>query len=283
MANLRKWSRTATGNASVAGGATTINWAEGQNPSTVNNSMREAMAQVRAIYRPGEWGWVEHSATASVASQTTIKIVEDVTAHYVQGRRIRLHGGSTTMYGDIVSSSFTAETTVTLKKDSGSLSASMSIAALSAVYPKNLNLGFKITKQVAETVNNSTVLQDDDELFFAVAANTDYEFEFTLFTSTNPAADFKLQLTGPAAPTFILTIASYYHPNGNTAAEVATAFSTVAIFTSDTGNDGMIKITGTLYNGANAGTVQLQWAQNTAFVGNTQVRKGSTIRYSVIP
>lgn len=137
MPNLRKWSTTATGNASIAGGATTINNAEGQLPSTVNNSIREAYAQIRSLYKPSEWGWVEHSSTASVASQTTVKVAANVTSDYTAGRRIRMTGGSAIMFGYIVSSSFTAETTVTLVKDSGSLSASMSIVAVSAAYDKN--------------------------------------------------------------------------------------------------------------------------------------------------
>lgn len=140
MPNLRKWSVTASGNASIAGGASTINWAELQLPGTVNNSMREASAQVRSVYKPSEWGWVEHSSTASVASQTTVKVAANVTADYTQGRRIRLTGGSATIYGDIVSASFTAQTTITLTKDSGSLSASMSIVAVAAVYDKNTGI-----------------------------------------------------------------------------------------------------------------------------------------------
>ena len=133
MANLRKWSSSASGNSSVAGGANTINFAEGQTPGSVNNSAREMMAQVRSIYTPAEWGWVEHSATASVASQTSFKISGDQTTNWTAGRRWRLKSGSTTRYGSVVSSSYTAETTITVTVDSGSLSASHSLAALSAI------------------------------------------------------------------------------------------------------------------------------------------------------
>lgn len=138
MPNLRKWSQSASGNATVTGGANTINWAEGQAPSTVNNSAREEMAQVRRIYRPDEWGWVEFSGTASIASQTTFKLTGNQTADYTANRRVRLTGGFATVYGAVVSSSFTSETTVTITKDSGSLSASMNIAAVSSAYDKNL-------------------------------------------------------------------------------------------------------------------------------------------------
>jgi hypothetical protein len=131
MGNLRRWSSSASGNSSVAGGANTINFAEGQTPGSVNNSAREMMAQVRSIYTPAEWGWVEHSATASVASQTAFKLAGNQTSDWTAGRRWRLKSGSSTRYGSVVSSSFTAETTITVTVDSGSLSASHSLAALS--------------------------------------------------------------------------------------------------------------------------------------------------------
>jgi hypothetical protein len=138
MANLRRWSSSASGNATVTGGVNTINFAEGQTPGSVNNSAREMMAQVRSIYTPAEWGWVEHSATASVASQTAFKISGNQTTNWTAGRRWRLKSASTTRYGSVVSSSFTAETTITVTVDSGSLSASHSLAALAAIDSNNV-------------------------------------------------------------------------------------------------------------------------------------------------
>jgi hypothetical protein len=91
------------------------------------------MAQVRSIYTPAEWGWVEQSATASVASQTSFKLGGNQTTNWTAGRRWRLKSGSTTRYGSVVSSSFTAETTITVTVDSGSLSASHSLAALAGI------------------------------------------------------------------------------------------------------------------------------------------------------
>ena len=123
---LRQWSTTASGNANVAG----INWQEGQPPSTVNNSAREEMSQVRGQYTPGQWHWVEVSNTASVASQTSFKLSTNLTADFHAGRRVRLTGGSSARYASVVSSSYTAETVVTISVDSGSLSASHTIAAL---------------------------------------------------------------------------------------------------------------------------------------------------------
>lgn len=136
--NLRKWDTAAAGNASIAGGASTINWAEGQPANSVNNSMREVMAQVAAFYKPSAAGWVEFSATVSISSQTTFKITGDQTTDYVANRRVRLSGGSATRFGSIVSASFGAETTVTITVDSGSLSASMTLVAVSSIVADNI-------------------------------------------------------------------------------------------------------------------------------------------------
>jgi len=174
MANLRKWSSSASGNASVAGGANTINFAEGQAPGSVNNSAREMMAQVRGIYTPAEWGWVEFSATASVASQTSFKLSGNQTSDWTAGRRWRLKSGSSTRYGSVVSSSFTAETTITVTVDSGSLSASHSLAALAAIDSNHVP-GFSDYARLAsantftadQTINGAT-------LGLFLNSNTDY-------------------------------------------------------------------------------------------------------------
>jgi hypothetical protein len=157
MANFRKWSQSASGNSSVAGGSNTINFAEGQAPGSVNNSARELMAQIRSIYSPDEWGWVEHSATASIASQTTFKLVGDQTSNWVAERRWRLRSGSTTRYGTVVSSSYTTETTITVTVDSGSLSASHSLAALSAVSGNHVPDNYLILADLAGYVTSNSL------------------------------------------------------------------------------------------------------------------------------
>jgi hypothetical protein len=170
MANLRKWSTSASGNSSVAGGANTINYAEGQAPGSVNNSAREVMAQIRSVYVPQEWGWVEHSATASVASQTVFKLAGDQTTNWTANRRWRLKSASTTRYGKIVSSSFTAETTVTVEVDSGSLSASHSLAALSAIDGNHVPASY-VTSSSLTTALGSYISSNSLSAGKATAAN----------------------------------------------------------------------------------------------------------------
>ena len=154
MANLRKWSSSASGNSTIAGGANTINFAEGQSPGSVNNSAREMMAQIRSIYDPDEWGWVESSATVSVASQTVFKLPGNQTAAWTANRRWRLKSGSSTRYGTVVSSSFTSETTITVTVDSGSLSASHSLAALSVVSADHVPRSYITSASVSAAISS---------------------------------------------------------------------------------------------------------------------------------
>lgn len=131
---VRNWSQSASGNATAAG----LNFQEGQDPGTVNDNIRAQMAQIKQIYVPDKWGWIEHSATNSVASQTVVKIPSNQTADYVAGRKVKFYGGSSTRYAEILSSSFTTETTITITNATGSLSNSMSIIAVAGPYDKNL-------------------------------------------------------------------------------------------------------------------------------------------------
>jgi hypothetical protein len=88
---------------------------------------------------------VEFSGTASLVSQTSFKIAGDQTTDYTSLRRVRLKSGTSTRYGTIVSASYTTETTVTITVDNGSLSASHTLAAISAIDSNSAPSGEVIT------------------------------------------------------------------------------------------------------------------------------------------
>ena len=115
------WSTTAATNSSAD---SNINWAEGQAPSTVNDSARAMMAAVATWLR--DKGYIEFKEyTHTYVSATSTKTSGvDTTAYYTKGRRVRAVGSSTgTIYGRIVSSTFSTDTTIVYKWDaSGSLS-----------------------------------------------------------------------------------------------------------------------------------------------------------------
>lgn len=131
MTGIDSYSTTPATNATADAGA--INWAEGQAPSTVNNTARQWMADTRARhndliwfqYGTGDQGAGNVAVPAVYSSGTVFTIAgADVTAAYHVGRRLRAVGSGTgTIYGTISVTSYApSTTTVTAVWDSGSLS-----------------------------------------------------------------------------------------------------------------------------------------------------------------
>lgn len=142
MTGIDSWSTTPATNATADAGA--VNWAEGQAPSTVNNSARQCLADVRALandlawfsYGTGDQGAGNIAVPAIYASGTSFTIAgADVTAAYHVGRRLRAVGVSTgTIYGSISATSYSpTTTTVTVGWDSGSLSNETLVISLSQI------------------------------------------------------------------------------------------------------------------------------------------------------
>ena len=127
---LAQWSTTAANNAS---GVTNVNWAEGQAPSTVNNSARQEMADVATWYRTdGEW--IDRNDTVAFSSGTIVTFTgQDVTSIYNVGRRIRTVSATPgTMYGRITASSTSgSDTVVTISFDSTAVLSNEAISDLS--------------------------------------------------------------------------------------------------------------------------------------------------------
>jgi len=129
-----------------------------------------------------------------------------------------------------------------------------------------------IIKKSDEIVNNSVTLQDDDELFLAVAKNTTYFVILTLFLDSTAVANFKYNMSIPAGATSLRT-------NANIESGLATATNNWVgddvILTN--GNDQVFVVFGTIKVGATGGKIQLRWAQNTAEVSNSELLQGSSM------
>jgi hypothetical protein len=140
-----------------------------------------------------------------------------------------------------------------------------------------------IVKTADESTTSDTSFDDDAALKFAVEASKKYWFRFTVFYNTPTAADFKWQLAGPASPTLIVYDGMALAP-GATALTVTrdAAFASSHALTETSGTIGKVVIEGFLHNGANAGTVALQWAQNTSNGSATTVRAGSRLEYGTV-
>lgn len=108
--SIAQWSTTAGNNAS---GVTNINWAEGQAPSTVNNSARQEMADVAVWYRT-DAEWIDRNDTVTFSSGTILSFTsQNVTSIYNVGRRIRTVSATPgTLFGEITASSTSGSNTL---------------------------------------------------------------------------------------------------------------------------------------------------------------------------
>lgn len=134
-----------------------------------------------------------------------------------------------------------------------------------------------VLKGIDEIVSNSTTLQNDDELLLSVASGPSYRWMLDVTYQAGTAADFKWALTFPTGATATFVGAGWdtalaFVPSGSGA---YTSGSAITYGGAGIGSNRGLVLRGTLTTGANAGTLQFQWAQNAATVENTVVKAGS--------
>lgn len=102
---------------------------ENQTRSSLNNGARQVQAEIRTF--ANDPGWIQYGDGDSTATITQVSSGSftvggvDVTAQYHAGRRIKAQGSSTgTIYGTILSSSFSTNTTVTVEWEANGVLAS---------------------------------------------------------------------------------------------------------------------------------------------------------------
>jgi hypothetical protein len=128
-------------------------------------------------------------------------------------------------------------------------------------------------KTADETINNSAVLQDDNELFVAVGASKIYLLNLDIVQSSGTSPDFKFTFTLPSGGSGYLNVFAHAETNVVTTL-VGLPTDTFAL--AGVAANASVKVTGYITTSA-AGTVQLQWAQNGNVVSDTIVRKGGTL------
>ena len=133
----------------------------------------------------------------------------------------------------------------------------------------NIRYAFKTAD---ETVNNSNVLQNDNDLVLSLEANKIYTFELHLVVAMKANSDFKHAFTQPAGVTSYMT---RYSDSSTTVAATATTTWSSLISSS---NNIYIKFLGIIITTGTTGDFQLQWAQNTAVAEDTKVLKGSYLK-----
>ena len=142
-----------------------------------------------------------------------------------------------------------------------------------------------VLKTADETVNNSSVLQNDNHLFFPVAANELWMFQLNVWVSSPSAApDLKFAFTGPAGATgkygFHAAMSAGSDASNRTANALA---ATIVWLWPNTPAPGLMTISGFIRNGANAGNLQFQWAQNTPTAQDTKVLQDSHLILYKLP
>lgn len=142
-------------------------------------------------------------------------------------------------------------------------------------------------KAVTQTINNSTTLTNDTGLaipFPAVAAN--WLFTGWLLYSSSTVADIKFAFAADAAITgYGFSPVGLATSAGGTTGDVitqGTAALGTAIAVGGSGGTSGALLNGRITTSGVAGTLQLQWAQNTLEVSNTQVLAGAWLQLEAI-
>ena len=132
-----------------------------------------------------------------------------------------------------------------------------------------------------QTVTNSATLVTVPTFTIGVGKYERVLFRLNVFYTTTADGDFKYRLDVPASPTLYRMVPELIVP-------AATSVTTPGLITAEadgtglaaSGTDGWLRITGMLNNGANAGEILFQFAQNTATSAQSAVvRAGSFIEF----
>ncbi len=139
-----------------------------------------------------------------------------------------------------------------------------------------------VRKTADEIVNNSIILQNDDHLFFAIAANEVWEFTFVIRACNAGGlagtADIKFAIVTPTAAvgkiecTNLDAVDTFFYSQvllDGTAIPVGFLLSAGTVY--------QITLHGVVINSTTAGNLQLKWAQNTAEVSSTTVKANSCL------
>lgn len=151
---LYQWSTTPANNATAA---TAINWAEGQPPSSVNDSARQMMADVATWYQSGP-EWLNYGLTPTYVSATQFTVTGNQTSTYAVGRRVKAFVTAGTIYGTVSSSVYSSLTTVTVAWDSGSLDSGVSEVDVGILSGSNRSLPNFTSLTVNEPANGQATV-----------------------------------------------------------------------------------------------------------------------------
>lgn len=127
-----------------------------------------------------------------------------------------------------------------------------------------------------ETVNGSAALQDDNELTVAVEASATYLLELHLIQNSGATPGFKLSFSIPTGATWV---SGSYNAGSSVANEQFGVMPLVGLSgITGAGANSLLIVRSLITISTTAGSVTLQWAQNTSNASDTIVRSGSWLR-----
>lgn len=127
-------------------------------------------------------------------------------------------------------------------------------------------------KSTDESLSGTITLQNDDNLFLALPANSTWKVEVGLYTRTPATADFQWTFTIPSGATGIYAYDRYV--SGAWLGGAATNWTATAASDGSDSTDLWQLMNGVLVV-TTAGTLQLKWAENGPASGTMIVRAGS--------
>lgn len=183
---IGRWSTTAASNNNTPPDG----WPEGQAPSTVNDCAREMMASIRTMLN--DMSFIDLAHTPTQTSSTTFTLPGNVVSFYDVGRRVKAFDGANTFYGTVISSSFTTNTGVTLRLDSGVLTTSLSSVATSVLGNNNQALPDSIARVNNVIINGQLDIWQEQVSFNVSGASTTVYIADTFMCTSNNSGSFKV-------------------------------------------------------------------------------------------
>lgn len=143
-------------------------------------------------------------------------------------------------------------------------------------------------KTVSNSINSGsggTTYQNDNHLSFEVDANEVIRVTLDIVIDAHATPDFKQRFLVPTGSQFEMI--SYQYGNSTSAINrtliaPGPTCEVIGVPGAGTGVLLFFKLDATLFVGSTPGTVNWQWAQNTADANNTTVWKGSVLRFERI-
>lgn len=142
----------------------------------------------------------------------------------------------------------------------------------------------RIVKSATQTINNSSTLTNDSELFFTMEAATDYEVVVNVrVTSATATPDWKYALTCTGMTWDGIYQTGNIDASGATVtlimASAQTSGTAITLGSAGKPTAATVQMTFTVHSGVSGGVLNFQWAQSSATAEDTQVLKNSWMEW----